>query len=144
MWSLRPVALLLVAATLAGCSSGEAFVDRNYMTKTIKKQKLPGWDGQVPVCFSSDTPRETRDQLAREACEVYGLEAKLLRVERWQCRFTVPHMASYICFDPDMRFANGALVNPFSAGQVDMWQRQQARIKAGIPPEDGDEAAPPR
>lgn len=140
----RPLAVALIAALVAGCSSGDAFVDRLYMTKTIKKQKLPGWDGSVVVCYGSDAPRETRDQLASEACAVYGLKALLSREYHWQCRFTVPHRADYQCYDPDMRLANGRLINPFDGSQVQAWKREQRRIKDGLPAEDPKEVAVPQ
>jgi hypothetical protein len=125
MRSLRTIVLMLVTAAVAGCAGGEAFVDRNYMTKSVKKQKLPGYDGTVAVCYDGGASREKRDQLAGEACEVYGLQAMLVLERKWQCRLTVPHMASYVCVDPQMRFANGTYVNPFSPSSVAAWKQQQ-------------------
>ena len=143
MHAFRSAALCLLLALVGGCSSGDAFVDRDYMLRSVKKQKLPGYSGAVNVCFSSDTPRAERDKLAAEACEVYGLKALLSTEQRWQCRFTVPHLAQYICYDPNMRLANGALVNPFSPAQVKVWQREQAQIKARTQPQGpGPEALP--
>ncbi|MBI3444089.1 MAG: hypothetical protein HY055_01665 [Magnetospirillum sp.] len=126
---MRSAGLCLLVALVGACSSGEAFVDRDYMQKSVKKQKLPGYNGAVVVCYGSDTPRAERDRLAAEACEVYGLQPLLASELRWQCRFTVPHRASYVCYNPDMRMANGALVNPFSPTNVKLWQREQAQIK---------------
>ncbi len=127
--------LITVAVVAGGCSSGDAFVDRGYMIRNTKKEKLPGYNGSVLVCYSSDTPRERRDELAREACAVYGLEPRLVLDEKWQCRLTVPHLANYFCVDPKMVLANGQLINPFNASQVQAWRKQQARVKAGLPAE---------
>jgi hypothetical protein len=133
MHAIRTTAFVLLIALLGGCSMGEAFVDRREMDKSIKKQKLPGYDGQVSVCYGDDTPRAERDRLAAEACEVYGLKAILVTEYKWQCRLTVPHMASYYCYDPDMRMADGSLVNPFSNSQVKAWEgeRRARERKAG-------------
>jgi hypothetical protein len=132
MNSIRVFAVLLAVAPLAislgACSNGDAFVDRDYMKVTVKKQKMPGYNGDIKLCYSSDTPKATRDQMAAEACEVYGLKAALLQELPWQCRFTVPHLANYACVDPNMRLSSGAYVNPFSPDQVAAWrQQQQAR-----------------
>lgn len=133
MHAIRTTAFVLLIALLGGCSMGEAFVDRREMDKSIKKQKLPGYDGQVSVCYGGDTPRDERDRLAAEACEVYGLKAILVTEHKWQCRLTVPHMANYYCYDPDMRMADGSLVNPFSNSQVKAWEseRRARERKAG-------------
>ncbi len=125
MHTFRYAALAILVTLVCGCSSDEAFVDRREMVRSIKKQKLPGYDGQVTVCYDSDTPRAERDRLAAEACEVYGLRAILDTDNRWQCRFTTPHQANYYCYDPDMRMADGTLVNPFSSSQVSAWQRER-------------------
>ncbi len=126
MRSPRAVFLTLIALSgLVGCADGEAFVDRNYMTLSVRKQKLPGYNGQVIVCFDSAAPTAKRDALAAEACEVYGLKAMLVEEQRWQCRATVPHMATYGCFDPTMRLADGSYVNPFSSSQVELWRKQR-------------------
>ena len=130
MHPFRLILMMVVSAVIAGCSSGEAFVDRNYMALSVKKQKLPGYSGQLVVCYGSDTPREVRDRLASEACQVYGLQAVLVLEHPWQCRFTVPHAADYSCVDPAMRLPNGAYVNPFSASQVQTWSESQARNRA--------------
>jgi hypothetical protein len=126
----RSAVLVVLAALLGGCSSGEAFVDRREMDRSIKKQKLPGYDGKVTVCYGGETPRAERDRLAAEACEVYGLKAILDRDARWQCRLTTPHQAIYYCYDPDMRMADGRLVDPFSSSQVNAWRRERAAAGA--------------
>ncbi|KIL99743.1 hypothetical protein CCC_03915 [Paramagnetospirillum magnetotacticum MS-1] len=135
MLGLRSAALIIVLAVLGGCSSGDAFVDRAEMAKSIKKQKLPGYNGQVTVCYDSETPKAERDRLAAEACEVYGLKAQLTSETPWQCRMTAPHRAQYYCYDPDMRMADGSLVNPFSNSQVKAWNRERNAAKAGQQPE---------
>ncbi len=134
MHAVRSTALILLVALVGGCSSGDAFVDRGYVQKSIKKQKLPGYDGMVTVCYNGETPRVERDRLAGEACEVYGLKAILSTERQWQCRLTVPHRAEYNCYDPDLRMADGRLVNPFSSSQVKAWQRE--RQKSGAPAEE--------
>lgn len=125
MRPLRSIVLMLVTATMAGCASGEAFVDRGYTLRSVKKQKLPGYNGTLTVCYDSASLQNKRDQLAAEACEVYGLEAILLTEIRWQCRLMAPHQATYGCVDPKMRSANGGYINPFSSSQVEAWAREQ-------------------
>lgn len=125
MRRLRLVSALLPVILLSACSGGEAFVDRGYTRTTVAKQKLPGHDGVVEVCFGGDTPRAERDKLAEDACAVYGLEARLVLERRWQCRLTVPHHARYACIDPNMRLANGGLVDPFDASMVAQWKQEQ-------------------
>jgi hypothetical protein len=130
----RLIVLVVVILGVAACSSGNAFVDRNYMAQGVRKQKLPGFDGHLVVCHGSDTPRQERDRLAAEACGVYGLKPVLVSERPWQCRFTVPHVAEYGCADPAMRFENGGLVNPFSPDQVDKWRQEQAEAKPPAKP----------
>jgi hypothetical protein len=117
---------VLLTAALAGCS-GEAFVDRNYMSVGARKEKLPGTnDGSITVCYTSDTPQARRDELAREACAAFGLDAVLATERRWQCRLTAPHLANYRCIDPAMRFSDGRYANPFSKDSVERWKAEQA------------------
>jgi hypothetical protein len=130
----RLIVLLVVALSAASCSSGNAFVERNYLAPGVRKQKLPGFDGHLTVCHGSDTPRQQRDHMAAEACGVYGLEPVLVSERPWQCRFTVPHIAEYGCVDPAMRFEDGGYVNPFSPDQVEKWRAQQAEDKAAAKP----------
>jgi hypothetical protein len=118
------LAATLLAATLAACS-GEAFVDRNYTTIHTSKDKLPGYNGSVSVCYTSETPRATRDEMAQEACAVFGLQAQLVVEQPWQCRLTVPHLASYTCGDPSMRNPDGTYVNPTSKEEVERWKKAQ-------------------
>lgn len=127
MHAFRYAALAVIVALVGGCSSDEAFVDRREMDRSIKKQKLPGYDGSVTVCYDSDTPRAERDKLAAEACEVYGLKALLRTEAKWQCRLATPHQANYSCYDPDMRMANGTLVNPYSNSQVNAWRLERQK-----------------
>jgi hypothetical protein len=131
--------LVMVSAFVAGCSSGDAFVDRSYMTKSVKKQKLPGYNGSVTVCYGSDTPRQVRDDLAREACAVYGLQPLLQLEARWQCRFTVPHQAAYACIDPEMRLPGGGYINPFNATQVEAWQRANGKLAKPVPQSEDEQ-----
>lgn len=124
----RIAVVLTLAAVLGACSSS-AFVDRREMENSIRKQKLPGYDGQVKVCYDDDTPRAERDRLAAEACEVYGLKAWLSSERKWQCRATVPHLADYRCYDPDMRMADGRYVDPFSNSDIKAWRRERKKAE---------------
>lgn len=134
--------LVMVSVLATGCSSGDAFVDRAYMSKSVKKQKLPGYNGVVSVCYGSDTPRQVRDDLAREACAVYGLQPLLQLETPWQCRFTVPHQASYACIDPEMRGPNGGYINPFNASQVENWSKARRKDAKSAQPSEEDEQEP--
>jgi hypothetical protein len=133
MLAFRSAALLIALAVLGACSSSTAFVDRREMERSVKKPKLPGYTGQVTVCYDGATSRQERDRLATEACEVYGLKAMLSDEVKWQCRLTTPHTANYHCYDPDMRMADGGLVNPFSNSQVKAWRRERSAATAREP-----------
>ncbi|TAN76932.1 MAG: hypothetical protein EPN20_01855 [Magnetospirillum sp.] len=132
----RLILMMVALAIVTGCSSGDAFVERGYLVRSVKKQMLPGYTGQLVVCYGSDTPRERRDALAREACEVYGLQPMMVLERRWQCRFTVPHAADYACIDPKMRMPNGGYINPFSASQVEMWSKSRPKADDTAPDDD--------
>ncbi|MFD2234699.1 hypothetical protein [Phaeospirillum tilakii] len=135
----RLLPLTAAMAVLAGCSSSDAFIDRNYAKATLEvsKPKPAGYDGQVRVCYGGDTPREDRDRLAEEACTQWGLHAVLILDQPWQCRLLVPHLATYACVDPAMRFKDGRYVDPFSTGAVDQWRNSQPRQ-----PAEGDTPTP--
>lgn len=140
MHPYRPIVLAVLVAALAGCSTGEPFVDRNNLQPGLRKQKLPGYAGSVTICHGSDTPRADIDRMADDACSVYGLTAMRTFDQRWNCRFFVPHTSYYVCYDPTMRMDNGPYINPFNRSQVEQWMRNQERRKAGTPA-DGDPAA---
>lgn len=127
--TLARIAVVLTLAALLGACSSTAFVDRREMVNNIRKQKLPGYNGVVQVCYDDDTPRAERDRLAAEACEVYGLKAWLGSERKWQCRLTEPHLADYRCYDPKMRMADGRYVDPFSSFQVKIWRQERKRAE---------------
>jgi hypothetical protein len=132
MLLFRPMLLAAAVTTLAGCSLGEPFVDRDFTNVTVSKPKLPGHNGLVMVCYGSDTPLARRNELAAQACAEWGLSAVLTLDQPWQCRLTVPHLATYACIDPAMRLDNGTYVNPYNAGQVEAW-RNSRRDKPAAP-----------
>jgi len=121
----RLVSLSAALFLLAGCSSADVFADRGYATRNseIDKPKRAGTDGVVRICYTSETKLAERDRLASEACAPWGLIAVLVRDQPWQCRLLVPHLATYACVDPTMRYEDGSYADPFHQGQVDEWRR---------------------
>jgi hypothetical protein len=132
MRPLRLATCLLLAALAAACSFGEPFVDRQYTEVNVQKPKPAGADGAVVVCYGNDTPRAKVDTLADEACAGWGLKAVLSQEKRWQCRLTMPHQATYVCIDPEMKFADGQYVNPFSKAAVEAWRAEQVNGPAPL------------
>lgn len=124
----RPLFLAAAVTSLAACSMGEPFVERDttfFITSpVITKPKRAGYNGVVNVCYTSDTPPATRNTLAAEACAAWGLSAVLSSLQPWQCRLTVPHKAIYACIDPAMRWDDGSYVNPFNEGAVAEWRKK--------------------
>jgi len=128
MCLFQPLLLAAAFASLAACSLGEPFVEREvsstlYSAVVIAKPRPAGYNGVVNVCYTSDTTVEERDQLASEACAVWGLKARVASLQRWQCKFFIPHLATYRCYDPDMRNKNGSYVDPFDEAQVESWRQ---------------------
>ncbi|CCG41940.1 hypothetical protein [Magnetospirillum molischianum] len=123
----RPLLVVAAMTSLAACSLGEPFVERDrnnlYNTPTVPKPKRAGYNGFVNVCYTSDTLPAERDLLAAEACTEWGLTAVLSYTQRWQCRMTVPHLAVYACIDPAMRNEDGSYVNPFEEEAVTTWRK---------------------
>lgn len=131
MRPLRLATSLLLAALAAGCSS-EPFIDREFTEVQVQKPKVAGADGTVVVCYPGGTPRQQLDELAKEACAGWGLQALFVREYRWQCRLTAPHRATYSCIDPNMKFASGAYVNPFDKNSVEQWRDEQVNGPAPV------------
>ncbi|EPY00527.1 hypothetical protein [Magnetospirillum fulvum] len=127
MHLFRPLLLVAAVTSLAACSIGEPFVDRDttfvITSPVISKPKRAGYNGSVTVCYTDDTLPATRDALAAEACAAWGLTAVQNSVQLWQCRLTVPHKAIYLCIDPAMRYEDGSYVNPFSESAVADWRK---------------------
>lgn len=123
----RPLLVVAAMTSVAACSIGEPFVDRDttfvITNPVISKPKRAGYNGVVTVCFTSDTLPATRDAMAAEACAAWGMTAIEAGVQRWQCRLTVPHKALYNCVDPAMRNEDGSYVNPFNEGAVAEWRK---------------------
>lgn len=120
----RPL-LLLLAALTAGCADPEPFVDFGTSTlPTMTKPKDPVLSsGVVAICYSDETPWSDVQALAGERCAAHGLQASTTMVQRWQCRATSPHRATFTCFDPEMLMANGTRVNPFNPKSVEAWEK---------------------
>jgi len=134
----RPLLLVAAVTSLAACSMGEPFVERdtNFVitSPVITKPKRAGYNGVVTVCYTSDTLPATRDTLAAEACAQWGLSAVLSSLQPWQCRLTVPHRALYACIDPEMRNEDDSYVNPFNEGAVARWRKKHPKAAVSAPP----------
>ncbi len=125
----RRTAILVALAALAGCDSGPFVYMDPQLTLTLNKTPdLIRRTGSFIVCFG-DGELKAADALASETCAGYKLRAIRHMVQRYQCSFTKPHQAIYMCVDPAMRMANGAYINPMNHQQVKAWQLQQQRIR---------------
>ncbi|MBI5162302.1 MAG: hypothetical protein HY985_00195 [Magnetospirillum sp.] len=119
-------AVFVLAAALAGCTAAP-FVDHGMDTRIEKPEDPAFKTGVISVCHTEETARAEVDQLAAEACGRHGWEAKLSRIERYQCRLTVPNRSIYRCIDPKMTTGGGEYINPASKAAVEKWRKEHKR-----------------
>lgn len=156
--------LLLLAALTAGCAEPEPFVDSDYdpaarsklvITKPVDPVVL---NGRLRICYSDTTPWAEVLALATERCASHGLQVYPTGVQRYQCRATSPHRATFTCYDPEMIKADGTPVNPFDPEAVTAWEKATgktakphnfmtlpggATVPGGAVPPAAQPAAPP-
>ncbi len=119
------LAALACTIALAACNEGP-FVDHD-LVKNINKPVDTILDsGTVHVCYDDDRLGEA-EMLAKRTCAAYGLQAVLTRIERYQCRLTTPHRASFRCIHPDLVDGQGEPINPFDAGAVAAWSKRTGK-----------------
>ncbi len=124
----RAITLFCVGMVLVGCARAEApFVFSNPLVLVGKEKDSIHRTGLVVVCFNEADLGKAK-ALAQDSCKEYGLEAMEKYTERYQCKITAPHKITFRCYDPKMRFANGAWVNPVDKIQVKQWRLEQAMI----------------
>ncbi|MBX9635654.1 MAG: hypothetical protein K2X44_11790 [Magnetospirillum sp.] len=121
---LSPPLFLLLAGFVSGCAE-EPFVDHG-ISVTVQKEKQPIQRG-IRVCYNSHTPWSEVIALAEEQCATHGLKPSLQENQRWQCRTTAPHLAGFICVDPEMRNPNGSYVNPLIPRDVADWEKRTGK-----------------
>lgn len=126
-------ALLVVSGMIvlaSGCSIAERpFVwtdPRLSVTKQVELTTLHRF-GTLIICYNEADVALAR-KLAIDTCGEYGLQAMYLSSDRMQCKMSAPNRMNYRCYDPQMRFASGAWVNPFNKNQVKTWQREQMAL----------------
>ncbi len=125
---LRIVAFVGLSLLLEACELAEApFI---YIDPRISNDKKKGdlfTLGLVRVCYH-DPDFDQAQALAVDACKEYGLSAYERRREFNQCKLTAPNRVTFRCYDPNMRFSNGAWVNPLSKQEVKRWRTEQTAI----------------
>ena len=125
---IRPALLTLALFGLAACDMHEApylYVDPKVtVTKPIDTLHI---FGQAWICYD-DHDLDAARGLAAQTCQKYDLHAMQIRIERYTCSSSAPHRLRFICYDPQMRFSNGAWINPLNAQQVRFWRKEQARL----------------
>jgi hypothetical protein len=93
-----PALFLALLLGLASCARPEPFVETPDLGKVTRtKAKFE----QISVCYSDGDRMETLSKLAGEECAKDQKVAHYLGHQRWQCRLTVPHLASFVCLPPD-------------------------------------------
>lgn len=124
----RPL-LLLLAALTAGCADPEPFVDQGIVEyPTVSKPRdTVLTDSRVKLCYSDKTPWSEVEALAAERCGAYGLKIYNYQTQRYQCRATSPHTATFVCYDPEMLDARGAPINVFDVAAVQEWEKRTGK-----------------
>lgn len=115
---------------LSGCSISERpfiWVDPLLtINKQLASDTLHRY-GTVIVCYNDEDAKAAR-ALAADTCAEYGMKSLWVSADRMQCKMSAPNRMVFRCYDPQMRFANGAWVNPFSKNMVKMWQMEQMAL----------------
>ncbi|MBF0355585.1 MAG: hypothetical protein HQL43_10165 [Alphaproteobacteria bacterium] len=96
-----PLPFLALFLGLAACAKPEPFVETPDLGSAGRKKALYE---QVAVCFSDGDSLETLKKLAGEECAKGQKTAHYIGHQRWQCRLTVPHLASFACLDQNQDF----------------------------------------
>jgi hypothetical protein len=129
MRASRPL-LLILAALTAGCADPEPFVDDGGGTSLLVSKPVDPVikTGSLPICYSETTPWSEIFALATERCSAHGLAVHpQATIQRWQCRVTSPHKATFYCYDPEMIHTNGLFVNPFNRSDVARWEGETGK-----------------
>lgn len=124
----RPL-LLLLAALTAGCADPEPFVDEGIVDRpTMNKPRDTVLEhGTVKLCYSDKTPWAEVEALAAERCGAHGLKIYNYQVQRYQCRATSPHTATFTCYDPEMLDKRGTPINVFDTQAVQEWEKRTGK-----------------
>lgn len=128
---------LLLASLLAGCAESP-FVDLQ-ISQTVEKPTDPVLlSGTVAICHDDATPWAEIEELARESCAKYGYQAQLNQKQRWQCRWTAPHRATFACTLPGLVDERGRPIAPGDEKALEAWQKRTGkplpqRVRPGMP-----------
>ena len=124
----KHLAWLAMAWGLAGCTLAEPpFLYTNIQLSVVKQHDQMLQTGQIAVCYHDPDLPKAR-VLALSTCQQYGLQMMERVIQHNQCKLTAPEKLVVRCYDPKMRFANGAWVNPLSLTEVHLWREEQQRI----------------
>ena len=93
-----PALFLALILGLAACGRPEPFVETPDLGKLGRSKALYE---RVAVCFDEGESLEKLKKLAGEECAKGQKVAHYLGYQRWQCRLTVPHLASFVCLPPE-------------------------------------------
>ena len=124
----KRLGMMAVAAMLAGCSLSEApFIYTNPIVSAGKDRDTLHRTGLLSICYDDPDLSKARD-LAAATCRSYGLQMSERMIQRNQCKVSAPHKLTVRCFDPKMRFANGAWVSVLDPLDVKNWRLEQAQL----------------
>lgn len=123
---LPRLAVLACTALLGACNEGP-FVEAPIESTVSKPVDTILKTGTLAVCYADDAQFTEAEQLARDTCAAYGLQATLVNNTRYQCRLTTPHRATFRCTHPDLTDAAGRPLNPFDDNQLTAWQQRTGK-----------------
>ncbi|HSV30032.1 MAG TPA: hypothetical protein VLL76_10755 [Candidatus Omnitrophota bacterium] len=151
MRPLRFASLVAAVGLLAACAEGP-FIDRPLEGKVRKPSDAIIERGRVNVCYASAGEFAAAEKIAVDTCGAYGLQARLEFHDRYQCRLSTPHLATFQCYDPDMTDRFGQYINPFNEQAVAEWRKRtggkkgptvpRATIIPGVPSAGATATAP--
>lgn len=122
----RPLLLMMTALTF-GCSADpEPFVTfPDYRRSLVSKPRDSVLqDGFLLVCYSKESQWDDVTALATESCAARGLKVHpTYTVTPNSCRLTSSYQAKFYCYDPEMVYPNGKVVNPFNHTAVTAWEK---------------------
>ena len=121
-------ALFATLAALAACAEAP-FADFDPEPAISKPVNSVQKNGTVGICYGDGALFSEVEAAAAEACGDYGYYARLLYIQRHQCRVSAPHRADFACYHPEMTDKAGRLINPSDSRAVAEWQGRTGKLK---------------